>query len=173
MNQAPPPPALAYAFAPIAEAAPGNRVSRAVQSAAAEALLRALPLRVGSTASKAHARGMAAAAAAAAGRVGIDLEYMDSGRDIAGIAAWLLGGEDRAEISGELTAYRVFTFREAYFKCEGRWPSRALLHEVKAATGAAPWRTPDGLTAMHELVAERFMLTLVWSAPLLPQRVLL
>lgn len=163
MNQAPC--ELVYAIRPVAGVAPAARASRAQQSATAETLLRDLPVGAPVASSKAHARGLAAAAAVSAGRVGVDLEYIADGRDIAAIARWLMDAEPR----DELAAYRAFTFREAYFKCEGAWPAKHVLRAVAAAE-AEEFRTAEGLSALCEVVAPRFLLTLVWSAPVQPRR---
>lgn len=165
MFQAPQLLAPLYAVKPLAGVAPGARPPRAAQSAAAEALLQALKRRgSGRAFSKAHARGLVAAAVAGEGCVGIDLEYRQPGRDIGAIAAWL-GAPARDAAS----AYRVFTYREAYFKALGDWPAIALLRHVEA-NDAADFRTSDGLNVRHEAPVPDFALTLVWSADGAPRR---
>ncbi len=160
MIQAPQQPGLLYAVAALEGVSPSARPPRAAQSAAAEALLRKLRADAAEGASsKAHARGMAAAAFAPQGCAGVDLEYRQPGRDIGAIAAWLLD----APAPDEASAYRVFTYREAYFKALGEWPSVSLLREVAAAQAGA-FRTRDGLNVRHEPAGEAFVLTLVWSA---------
>lgn len=150
---------LLYAVKQLEGVALGARPPRAVQSAAAESLLQRL--RAGDQTgvfSKAHARGLVAAAVAEQGCVGIDLEYRQPGRDIVAIARWLMGAPARDEAS----AYRAFTYREAYFKALGDWPSQALLR-CAAGAEATDFRTPDGLNVRHEPAEEGFVLTLVWS----------
>ncbi|HRO04752.1 MAG TPA: 4'-phosphopantetheinyl transferase superfamily protein, partial [Terricaulis sp.] len=109
--------------------------------------------------SKAHARGCVAAAAATEGVLGIDLEYRQPGRDIGAIARWLMGAPARDELS----AYRVFTYREAYFKATGDWPEARVLRFV-AESDWRSFQTPDGLNVLFEREGEAFVLTLVWSA---------
>lgn len=160
MIQAFPPPVLLYAAKPLAGVAPGARIPRAKESAAAEAFLQSLRSRAPEGASsKSHARGMAAAAAASKGIVGIDLEYRQPGRDIAAIAHWLMGAPARDELS----AYRVFTYREAYFKATGDWPEAAALRFV-AENEHRGFQTPDGLNVHFAREGELYVLTLVWSA---------
>nr|HRK65580.1 hypothetical protein [Terricaulis sp.] len=62
----------------------------------------------------------------------------------------------------EASAYRVFTYREAYFKALGAWPTIDLLREV-AQAGARDFQTSDGLNVRHEPIADAFVLTLLWS----------
>lgn len=160
MIQALPHPVLLYAAKPLAGVAPGARPPYAAQSAAAAALLQGLRAAgAGGAASKAHARGMAAAAAVSEGLVGVDIEYRQPGRDMAAIAAWLMG----APAPDELSAYRVFTYREAYFKAIGDWPGAAALRFVAAAQQTS-FQTPDGLNVQAGLEGDGFVLTLVWSA---------
>jgi len=157
---------LLYAAEPLAGVAPGARPARAMQSAAAETLLQSLQAHgPGGAVSKAHARGWVAAAAAVEGNVGIDLEFRQPGRDIAAIAQWLL---DRP-VDDAASAYRVFTYREAYFKALGDWPSSRLLRAVAEAR-APDFQTPDGFNVRHEAVGGDFVLTLVWSAPCAARR---
>lgn len=165
MFQAPQLLAPLYAVKPLPGVAPGARPPRAVESAAAEALLQALMRDAPGVAfSKAHARGFVAAAIAGEGRIGVDLEYRQPGRDIGAIAAWL-GAPARDAAS----AYRVFTYREAYFKALAAWPDVALLRLVEAAD-LPDFQTPDGLYVRHEEAAPDFVLTLVWSARSAPRR---
>lgn len=165
MIQASQQPGLLYAVSSLAGVAPGARPPRARQSAAAEALLQSLRVELPEgAASKAHARGMAAAAVTAQGCVGVDLEYRQPGREIGAIAAWLLG----APAPDEASAYRVFTYREAYFKALGDWPSVALLGEV-AEAGVRDFQTADRLNVRHEPIADDFVLTLVWSSSASPR----
>jgi hypothetical protein len=159
MIQAFPQSGLRYAVRALPGVAAGARPSRAAQSAAAETLLAALRqgARAGA-ASKAHARGLVAAACAPEGPVGIDLEYCEPKRDIAEIGAWLMG----APAPDDQGAYRAFTYREAYFKALGDWPARTLLR-VAAEARETQFRTPDGLTVRFERVAPDFVLTLIWN----------
>ena len=148
---------LLYAARPLPGVAPGARPPRAAQSAAAEGLLRELRgAAPAGRSSKAHARGWVAAAVAPEGPVGIDIEYCEPGRDIGAIAAWLMG----APAPNDASAYRVFTFREAYFKAVGEWPAATLLRAV--STGGDAIALGD-LSARFELPAPDFVLALVWS----------
>jgi hypothetical protein len=136
------------------------RTPRALQSAGAQALLDDLSGQTDGTgqSSKAHARGMMAAALTPQGRVGIDLEYRAPGRPILAIAHFLMG----TPAPHEESAYRVFTFREAYFKAWGEWPERALLREV-AASDALSYRLGADVNVLHEAIHQAFLLTLVWD----------
>lgn len=159
MIQAFPQSGLLYAAKVLAGVAPGSRPQRVTQSAAAEALAETLREAGGAGAiSKAHARGLVAAAWAGEGPVGIDLEYRQPGRDIGAIARWLLDASARDEAA----AYRVFTYREAYFKALGDWPEQSLLRFVAEAE-ARDFQTPDGLSVRHEPEGRDFVLTLVWA----------
>jgi phosphopantetheinyl transferase len=113
--------------------------------------------------SKAHSRAAAAVAVAADGPIGIDIEYRDPERAIVDIARWL--GVDTADAR---TAYRVFTFREAYFKAFGVWPEKLLLRDV-STRGAAQYRIANACV-LHE-DAGSFLLTLVWRGSAPPIRV--
>jgi hypothetical protein len=62
----------------------------------------------------------------------------------------------------EKAAYRVFTFREAYFKAFGVWPDRDLLRRAADAAEPGDWRT-DNVRIRHEAIGDDFNLTLVWS----------
>lgn len=166
MIQAFPHPALLYAAQPLPGVAPGARPAYAAQSAAAEKLAQSLRAAApGGPVSKAHARGCVAAAAATEGVLGIDLEYRQPGRDIGAIALWLMGAPARDELS----AYRMFTYREAYFKALGAWPAVALLRFV-AEEDARDFQTPDGLNVLSEPIGEAFVLTLVWNSAASPRR---
>jgi hypothetical protein len=137
----------------------GARVARSLQSAAAEALLQELRARTGISKhfSKAHSRALAAAAVAQS-RVGIDVEYRAPGRRIEDIVVLLMG----ARPLDEEAAYRVFTFREAYFKAFGIWPDRDLLRRAADAAEPGDWRA-ENVRIRHEPVGDDFNLTLVWS----------
>jgi hypothetical protein len=137
----------------------GARVARSLQSATAEALLQELRAQTGiaGPSSKAHSRALAAAAVARA-RVGIDVEYRAPERRIEEIASYLMGTSPHDASA----AYRVFTFREAYFKAFGDWPDKHLMRE--AANAAEPGEWACGLVRVrHESIGEDFNLTLVWS----------
>jgi hypothetical protein len=143
-------------------AARGTRVARAIQSAAASALLSRLRAHANMPAgpsSKAHSRAAVAAALIGSGVVGIDVEHRTPGRPIAAIVAYLMGTAPADETS----AYRVFTFREAYFKAVGAWPDKTTLQAVSRACEAR-YVLSDGLNVLHELVCDDFVLTLVWRA---------
>jgi hypothetical protein len=135
------------------------RVARSLQSAAAEALLQELRAQTGIAAhsSKAHSRALAAAAVARA-RVGIDVEYRAPERRIEEIGAYLMGTPPRDASA----AYRVFTFREAYFKAFGEWPDLALMHRAADAAEPGDWAC-GRVNVRHVPIGEDFNLTLVWS----------
>lgn len=168
MIQAQAPHGLHYSVQLAASVAVGTRLARAVQSAAAANLLAELERRTGIAAgwtSKAHSRAMSAAALSSEGSVGVDVEFEAPGRDIRAVARWLLDGP----VADEAAAYRVFTFREAYFKTTGDWASANLLR-LAAESQAARYRTPDGFDVMHETPVSGFLLTLVWRGPGTPVR---
>lgn len=153
-------PAKVHYSARLMGGAPDARLARERQSADAEELLRLLRLRTGLAAgpsSKAHARALAAAAASAGAPIGIDVEYLAPARPIRAIGQWLMDAAPR----DDLTAYRAFTFREAYFKAFGAWPEKALLRRI-AAERESIVRTKDGLSVLHERFSADFVLTLVW-----------
>ncbi len=156
MIQAPGGPCYAVRF--ITGAALGARLPRLVQSAAAEDLLgdlRRLTDGAGAS-SKSHARACVAAGLAFEGPVGIDVEYRAPGRPIEAIAHYLMG----THAPDETGAYRVFTFREAYFKALGDWPARDAL-QIAATATADRYRIGD-LNVLHEEISPEFLLTLVW-----------
>ena len=168
MIQAPAPSGVHYAVRLLADTPSGSRIARVRQSAVAADLLedlrRSAHLAAG-PASKAHSRALAAAAVAAEARVGIDVEYLAPERDIRAVARYLMD----APVSDEAAAYRVFTFREAYFKAVGHMPGRPLLRQV--ANARAPrFEITGGLAVLHEPVAEVFLLTLVWEGAGAPMR---
>lgn len=168
MIQAPAPPGVHYTARLLSGMPLGARIARARQSKAAADLLedlrRGTQLAAG-PASKAHSRALAAAAVVAEGRVGVDVEYLAPERDICAVARYLMD----APAPEAAAAYRVFTFREAYFKALGHTPARPLLRLV-ADAGAPRFETPDGLAVLHEPVAEVFVLTLVWEGGGAPVR---
>jgi len=160
MIQAPLPNGLRYDVRLLPDAARGERVSRALQSAAAADLLAELRLRTGvgeGPSSKSHSRDLVAVALAETGRVGIDAEYRAAGRPIEKIAYHLMN----AAPSNVLAAYRAFTFWEAYYKAFGHFPEKPLLRAV--AGSAAVTRELDGLFVLHRSVETDFSLTLVWA----------
>lgn len=146
----------------IPGAARGARRAYAIQSAAASDLLRELSGQPGfgaASSSKAHSRSLVCAAVAARGVVGVDVEYRAPGRPMDAIAAYLMG----APAQDEAAAYRMFTFREAYFKAIGTWPDKPLLREV-AAIREPTYSVTDALQVMHAAIDDDFYLTLVWRA---------
>ena len=160
MIQAPLPNGLRYDVRLVPDAARGERVARALQSAAAADLLAELRLRTGvgeGPSSKSHSRDLVAVALAETGRVGIDAEYRAAGRPIEKIAHHLMD----AAPSDMMAAYRAFTFWEAHYKACGHFPEKALLRAV--AGSAAPAQEMDGLFVLHCGVEDDFSLTLVWA----------
>jgi hypothetical protein len=158
-----------YAIVQAAGAAADARLPRAAQSASADEVLRQLRYRSGISAgpsAKSHSRAMAAAAVAPNGHIGIDVEYRSPGRPIRAIVR-LLAGEGAGD---EKTAYRVFTFVEAYFKAFARLPDRPLTHAVACAT--EPLIRPRGdMGVLHIAPAQAFVLTLVWTGGGAPERI--
>jgi len=151
------------AYAAVCAAGPpyGRRLARTLQSEAAEELCAVLRRDTGIAAgprSKSHSRAVVAAAVSRGGQVGVDVEYRAPGRPIDKIARYLSGGD----VSSEDAGYRVFTFREAYFKAFGDWPEKALLRDVAGRTETR--YALDGVQVLHETVHGDFMLTLVWRA---------
>lgn len=159
MIQAGGPARLHYAARRIGGAAAEARLPRAVQSEAAEALSQEVSGGHAGNRSKAHARGWVAAASASEGRVGIDLEFHAPGRDIRAIVRWLMD----ADAPDDASAYRVFTFREAYFKAMGALPAQALLRA--AAAGESRF---GAARALFETPAPDFTLALVWDGNAVP-----
>ncbi|HVZ99872.1 MAG TPA: 4'-phosphopantetheinyl transferase superfamily protein [Caulobacterales bacterium] len=158
-------PLYAVAFQPAPQ--PGARLPRAVQSGAAEKLLQDLRRASGVEAgawSKSHARTCAAAALAPRGGVGIDVEFRAPGRRIVEIAQVLAG----APVANDAAGYRLFTFREAYFKAFGRFPAPPLLRDV-AGRRERIFQT-GAFDVLHEAIAPDFMLTLVWTGGGDPRR---
>ena len=141
---------------------------RLAQSAAANALLLNLRDELACAAapsSKSHARGVVAAAMSRDGHVGVDVEYCAPGRDICAIATWLAG----MDISDDESAYRLFTFREAYFKAFGKNPDRALLRDVACAPDPM-MRPAHNLGVLFAPLENCFLLSLVWSGAGEPER---
>lgn len=99
--------------------------------------------------------------------MGIDVEYWAPGRPITAIARYLMG----APVRDDPAAYRVFTFREAYFKASAVWPAREVLRLV-ADTQPGRYRVAD-FNVLHEPIGHAFSLTLVWSGDGEPRRVAL
>jgi hypothetical protein len=136
------------------------RVPRLLQSAAAAALLADLRARTGISngpSSKAHSRSLMAAALSR-GRIGVDVEYRAPGRRIGAVAALLMGSDPEDDHA----AYRVFTFRESYFKAFGDWPGRDLLRVAASAAEPGAWSARD-MKVRHERIGDDFALTLVWT----------
>jgi len=152
-------PHIGVAF--ITEAPLHTRIARRIQSATGEELNGVLRWRTGiasGVTSKSHSRAVVASALARTGRVGIDVEYRAPGRAIEKIARFLMDADVRDDAAG----YRVFTFREAYFKAFGDWPEKTLLRDV-ASRRDERYRL-GALEVHHTDVADAFTLTLVWSA---------
>lgn len=169
MIQAPPPNEVHYTVRLLADACPGARIVRTRQSVAAAGLLaelRAATTLAAGPSSKAHTRALMAVAVAAAGRIGIDAEYFHPRRDIRAVARWLM----QADAADDTAAYRVFTFREAYFKAIGQMPAAALLRDVALQTTPRFELSPEGLSVLQEVVADDFALTLVWEGGGTPVR---
>lgn len=146
-----------HGFLPCA--ARTERQPRQAQSAWAEELLARLRQQSGvraGSASKAHSRGLAVAALAARGRLGVDAEYHAPGRPIDEIVNALM----QARARDAAAAYKVFTFWEAYFKALGRYPERGLLRRVAEAEHAR--FLLDDLHVAHATIENAFTLTLVF-----------
>ncbi|WP_420471515.1 hypothetical protein [Brevundimonas sp. FT23042] len=143
---------------------PDTRLPRHVQSEAAGRLadeLASVTEGSGGMISRAHSRTGVAVAATPVGRIGCDLEHRTKGRPIRDIADLLMNRRP----DDDQTAYRVFTFHEAYFKAFGEMAGAARLRAVAQET-AARYRTTDGLNVLHEAVGGDFLLTIVWDAPI-------
>ncbi|WP_420478925.1 hypothetical protein [Brevundimonas sp. FT23028] len=154
---------VSYAVRFAAKFPPDTRLPRQIQSDAANRLAAELTAATGGsgdTLSKAHSRTGVAVAAAPAGRIGCDLEHRTKGRPIRDIADLLMNRRP----DDDQTAYRVFTFHEAYFKAFGEMAGAARLRAVALET-AARYRTAEGLNVLHEAVGDDFLLTIVWDAP--------
>lgn len=155
---------LYFAFSLAAVMAPTARRPRAAQSAAAAALLSSLRARAGLWAgpsSKSHSRAACAAAVVADGPVGIDVEFACPSRDRAGMARFLL---DEAQEPSLRDLYRLWTFREAYFKAFGAMPGARLLHHAHQAIAANPdGYHLEGFAVRHLEIAAAFQLTVIWN----------
>jgi len=143
-----------------------ERVSRQLQSAAAQGLLDFLQTGVSTGAgSKSHSR---AAVAAALGdteipALGIDIEFMAEDRPITEMARYLWKCAP-ANIGLE-EFYRRWTFAEAYFKAFQHLPPDWAVHSVgNEADARGTRRLRDGTHLSHSLIADRFQLCLVWRS---------
>jgi phosphopantetheinyl transferase len=134
------------------------------QSPAAAALLNALRRETGvaeGPSSKSHSRAVVAAALGEHRRIGIDVEYCDARRDLAGLSRYLLGADAAALSLSEF--YRLWTFHEAYFKAFGA-ASDVTLRRAVLEAGASAGEARDvapGVSVMHAWPVEGFALTLV------------
>jgi hypothetical protein len=142
------------------------RIPHSEQSLAAAALLDELRRVTGVAAgpsSKSHSRALVAAALSDEGRVGIDVEYCDAGRDLAGLSRYLLGADAPALDLSDF--YRLWTFHEAYFKAFGVASDVALRRFVLGARGAfgETFEVATGVCVMHAAPADGFALSLVWG----------
>ncbi|MEJ0058676.1 MAG: hypothetical protein WDM79_03370 [Terricaulis sp.] len=141
------------------------RIPRADQSPAAADLLDALRRETGvaeGPSSKSHSRVVVAAALAERGRLGIDVEYCDAGRDLAGLSRYLLGADAALHVAA---FYRLWTFHEAYFKAFGVASDRALRRAVLEARAplGEPVEVASGVRVMHAAPVDGFVLSWVWS----------
>jgi hypothetical protein len=153
---------------------PSRRLPRARQSAAATRLGKGLRDAnfIPTTLSKSHSR-MAVAAALGDARVsalGIDIEWIAPERRLDAVAAMIF--DPVPENLAPLDFYCGWTFYEAYFKAFQRFPPGVSVSDVVAhAPRDGIFRFADGTQVLHRVVAESFLLCIVWeaSAPCIPQ----
>lgn len=135
----------------------------------AETLLRRMVERSGRSlaSSKSHSR--AAVAVAVCGMpgvvIGIDVEWIAPERPIRAMARNLLG-EEAPDIALH-DFYRLWTFRESYFKAFQCAPSPAMTLEFLSCSASLTiHRLGVGVNVLeHRLAADAFQLCLVWSGP--------
>lgn len=139
---------------------PGQRPSRALESAAARALQAELDP-AASLFSRSHGRGLIAAAVAAppVTRLGIDIEWIDPRRRMAQIAEHYLGAPEA--VTPE-QFFRGWTFGEAWFKAFGHDPPPDLIRIAGGNLSAEPVRVGEAWL-LQTLPEPGFVLSLVWS----------
>ena len=113
-----------------------------------------------------HSRGVAAAAIAHHGRVGIDVEYMCPRRDMHAMLEAFLGPMHKR--MPPAVCYRVWTFGEAYFKAFGSLPGGKILGHVidrPPDDGLYQLVRPVGAAVgvLHSQPFNEFALTVVWD----------
>lgn len=158
---------IVYATGLIGAGQPGDRVSRARQSAAASRLLEALAGREGQplARSKSHSRSAIAVAMSTGAEcpLGIDIEWMTSARSISAIARGFLG--DTGKAIGVADFYRGWTFYEAFFKAFQQAPSPArVLELIERPDRQSVHGLSDGTKVLQHRVADAFQLSLVWCS---------
>lgn len=122
-----------------------------------------------------HSRGVAAAATSGLGRVGIDVEYICSRRNIQAILEAFLGPLD--ETVSPAAFYRVWTFGEAYFKAFGILPEAEILDRVfRHHSGEGLYRADHhkspGVGVLHSKPFDDFSLTITWELDDTPNAVI-
>lgn len=97
--------------------------------------------------------------------IGIDIEWIAPERPIQAMARDLLGEEAREVTLHDF--YRLWTFRESYFKAFQSMPSAAMTLEFLACSASlAIHRLGLDVNVLeHRLAADAFQLCLVWSGP--------
>ncbi len=155
---------LYYSYALWPGAKPAARWPRAQQSHAAAVLLADMRAQTGLAAgpcSKSHSRALAAAAVAISGSLGVDVELADPARAITALARQLLGRESALS---HWDFYRLWTFREAYFKAFGAFPGEALLRCAEQAGRMQPAGYRLGCVQVHhQVIFGAFQLAAVWN----------
>lgn len=115
-----------------------------------------------------HSRTSLACAATLLGPVGIDIEIVRPHRDLAGIAAFAFGPNERIRSgsSGADGFYRIWTLREAMAKAEGIGLARAADRQDRVDSGpdTGDWRWQDWHLS-HRILAPGKHLALAAQAP--------
>ena len=100
--------------------------------------------------------------AAAGCPLGIDIEWITPGRQIAAIAGDFLG--DAGKTIGVADFYRGWTFYEAFFKAFQRPPlAQRVLELIACPDMPSVHCLSDGTKVLQHCVGETFRLSLVWS----------
>ena len=155
---------IAYSIVPTGDVPPGTRVPRWTQRKAVQRLRSALAESVSSPAvSVAHSRNLVVAAAATSGtRIGIDIEWTDTRRQIQ--RRWDLAFPGLGGVAVDSTVfYRGWTFAEAWFKAFQVWPMARQVDEflrISPQDGVAQF---VGRACVFPLAVGGFQLCLVWQ----------
>lgn len=163
---------LYFAHVQAPGACPTARHPRAQQSLAAARLLADLRARTGldcGPSSKSHSRAISAAAIAASGQIGVDVEFACPARNLEGISQFLLGS---TPLPSPCDIYRLWTFREAYFKAFGAPPSPAMMEDARHACAAQlAGYCLGAIKVPHFEIDAHFQLTLVWNGDFAAHRI--
>ncbi len=155
---------ISYAAATFASPPSGQRIPRAQQAAAANALLMRLRSIPHTASSKSHSRTLVAAAVGDAEelQLGVDVEWMSPDRPIEEIMRCIVpvlpAGCSREAL------YFGWTFFEAYYKAFQRPPSDAEIVSLVVSPAGQPRRLPSGICVLQQSIEQNFALSLVWRS---------